>query len=159
MGQKLTIQDYDADLDLYRVKLETEGAAVYSQIGRALLYALVDIDWSVVLPRHMKGRTFTTGDIAWEFGDDMSESYNFNKKTQSGHYEVQVDTESQYGYFEHDELGDESGGGLWFEQSAEKDTDGNFKLELMDYDGVSELPKSVIKALREMGFIVGENFE
>ena len=43
-------------------------------------------------------------------------AYNFNKKTKVKHYEVEVDTESMYGNFEHDELGDESGGGLWFAQ-------------------------------------------
>ena len=52
------------------------------------------------------------------------------------------------GYFEHNELGDNCGGGLWFEG-----------LELIDYDGVYCLPKEVIQALRNTGFYVGEEFE
>lgn len=52
------------------------------------------------------------------------------------------------GYFEHEEYGDEYGGGLWFEGK-----------NLVDYDGVFELPKEVIQALRDTGFYVGEEFE
>ena len=51
------------------------------------------------------------------------------------------------GYFEHNELGDSCGGGLWFEG-----------LELIDYDGVYCLPKEVIQALRDMGFYVDPEF-
>lgn len=52
------------------------------------------------------------------------------------------------GYFEHNELGDNCAGGLLF--------DG---LRLIDYDGVFELPKEVIQALRGMSFYVGDEFE
>ena len=52
------------------------------------------------------------------------------------------------GYFEHNELGDNCAGELLF--------DG---LRLIDYDGVFELPKEVIQALRGMSFYVGEEFE
>lgn len=52
------------------------------------------------------------------------------------------------GYFEHNELGDNCAGELLF--------DG---LTLIDYDGVFELPKEVIQALRDTGFYVGEEFE
>ena len=52
------------------------------------------------------------------------------------------------GYFEHNEIGDECAGELLF--------DG---LRLIDYDGVFELPKEVIQALRGMSFYVGEEFE
>ena len=52
------------------------------------------------------------------------------------------------GYFEHEEYGDEYGGGLWFKGK-----------NLVDYDGVFELPKEVIQALRDTGFYVGEEFE
>ena len=43
------------------------------------------------------------------------------------------------GYFEHDELGEL--GGLWFSSG-----------ELYDYDGVYELPKSVIKAIKSLNY-------
>ena len=77
----------------------------------------------------------------------MSE-YDFTLKTKVGHYEVQIDPVAMYGWFEHDELGDESGGGLWF--------DGD---ELMDYDGIFELPMPVIEAIRQLGLTVDEEFE
>ena len=52
------------------------------------------------------------------------------------------------GYFEHEEYGDEYGGGLWFKGK-----------NLVDYDGVFELPKEVIQALRDLGFYVDPEFE
>ena len=51
------------------------------------------------------------------------------------------------GYFEHEEYGDEYGGGLWFKGK-----------NLVDYDGVFELPKEVIQALRDLGFYVDPEF-
>ena len=47
------------------------------------------------------------------------------------------------GYFEHDDYGE--GGGIWF-------TD----WELVDYDGVYELPEEVEKAIKHLGFSLGE---
>lgn len=79
--------------------------------------------------------------------------YNFNQKFQFGKYIVEIDTAANYGYFEHDELGDERGGGLWFDKRADN------RLELTDYDGMACLPKVIITGLRENGFIVDEDFE
>lgn len=45
------------------------------------------------------------------------------------------------GWFEHSELGDECGGGLWFEG-----------MTLVDYDGVYSLPEDVIDACEMLGF-------
>lgn len=70
----------------------------------------------------------------------MSE-YNFNQDLSTERYTVQIDTKAQYGYFEHNELGDEKAGGLWF--------DG---LRLSDYDGVWDLPKQVYAALVNAGY-------
>lgn len=47
------------------------------------------------------------------------------------------------GYFEHHVYGDERGGGLWFERK-----------ELIDYDGMSYLPKQVMEALKAAGYDV-----
>lgn len=47
------------------------------------------------------------------------------------------------GWFEHEELGDECGGGLWFAPR-----------ELVDYDGVFELPKEIVTMLRDRGYVV-----
>ena len=52
------------------------------------------------------------------------------------------------GYFEHNELGDNCAGELLFDGT-----------DLIDYDGVFELPKEVIQMLRDMGFYVSEEFE
>lgn len=81
--------------------------------------------------------------------------YNFDVKLRQGKFDIQVDTAANYGYFEHDELGDECGGGLWFAPSAAFAD----RLELIDCDGTAVLPKSVAKALREAGFIVGDDFD
>lgn len=79
-------------------------------------------------------------------------SYNFNKSFVYGKFDVKVDEKAKYGYFEHHEYGEDCGGGLWFERTA------SGKLELMDYDGVFELPRSVRNCLRENGFVVDDVF-
>ena len=68
-------------------------------------------------------------------------AYNFDKKEQVGDWLVEVDTAKQYGYFENQEHGGE--GGLWFKDN-----------ELVDYDGVYEIPKQVIMALQSMNLNV-----
>ncbi len=75
----------------------------------------------------------------------MTMEYNFDKRIQSGKFDIRVDSAAQYGYFEHDDLGEERGGGLWFEAN-----------DLIDYDGVAVLPKAVREGLRSLGFTVGE---
>jgi len=66
-------------------------------------------------------------------------AYNFDKKTQVGKWSVDIDSERQYGFFEHDDYGE--GGGLWFVDNM-----------LVDYDGVYELPDNVIKGIEDLGF-------
>lgn len=70
-------------------------------------------------------------------------SYDFTKDLSTSNFEVRIDEGAQYGYFEHKDLGDECGGGLWFEGD-----------ELVDYDGVFSLPKEVAEALLAAGYIV-----
>lgn len=87
-------------------------------------------------------------------------SYSFDKKFHGGKYTIQVDTKAMYGYFEHDILGDERAGGLWFDIAPSvKLVPDIERLELIDYDGMPVLPKDVAAALRENGFIVDEDFE
>lgn len=57
------------------------------------------------------------------------------------------DSETQ-AYFEHDRLGDNCGGGLWFDEDG-----------LMDYDGVFSLPQEVTNKLRELGIPVDTIFD
>ena len=47
------------------------------------------------------------------------------------------------GYFEHDSYGE--GGRLWF-----------YKWELVDYDGIEELPEQVEEAIKQLDFSLGE---
>lgn len=77
----------------------------------------------------------------------MSEC-EFTHKAVVGKYEVQIESSGTYGYFEHEDFGDEAGGGLWFEGK-----------ELTDYDGMATLPKDVIAGVRQLGFAVGKEFE
>jgi len=56
------------------------------------------------------------------------------------------------GYFEHNHLGDECGGGLWFEVTDNVKT-------LVDYDGVFALPREVTAALESAGIKVEEEFK
>jgi hypothetical protein len=65
--------------------------------------------------------------------------YNFDLNLSTERYAIEIDTASQYGYFQNNTTGTE--GGLWF--------DG---LTLVDYDGVPDLPKSVYTALVNAGY-------
>lgn len=86
-------------------------------------------------------------------------TYNFDKKMQTANFTVEVDTAACYGHFEHNECGDERGGGLWFEVNIETHRVGSDRiLELVDYDGVACLPLEVSGALIDAGFVVNEEF-
>lgn len=78
--------------------------------------------------------------------------YNWTKEVDNGKYTIKVAEPDLYGYFEHNELGEERGGGLWFFKNENGD------LELQDYDGVFALPLSVAKSLVELGIVVGNDF-
>lgn len=79
-------------------------------------------------------------------------AYSFNFTADDGVYTVEVDTAACYGYFEHNKLGDERGGELWFEAGP------GCKLELIDYDGTACLPKRVADILRRAGYVVSPDF-
>lgn len=55
------------------------------------------------------------------------------------YFEIIIDGDE--GCFEHNDLGDDCGGGLWF-----------VGMEVTDYDGVFELPKEVREALKAEGY-------
>ena len=82
--------------------------------------------------------------------------YNFDQKTKVGQWEVSIDTAAMYGFFEHDIEGE--GGGLWFDLDTSA-PDGSARLNLFDYDGRAVLPKKVAEAIRQLGHIVGPDFE
>ena len=74
-------------------------------------------------------------------------AYNFDIKVDNGEYTIEIDTTEHYGCFEHNKLGDESAGGLWFDDNG----------VLVDYDGVFELPHSVVGSLKFMGFTLDDD--
>ena len=65
--------------------------------------------------------------------------HTYTESLEKGNWEVKISPTTQYGYFENVKTG--SGGGLWFEGR-----------ELIDYDGVFELPKDVIDILGGAGY-------
>lgn len=80
----------------------------------------------------------------------MAHDYSMNLDTDK--YTIRVSPTTNYGYFEHNKLGDECGGGLWFEPVL-------MTMELIDFDGVACLPQDVVKALRAAGFILDSTFD
>lgn len=90
----------------------------------------------------------------------MSNSYNFDTilfPWGHEHGEVGIDSAALYGYWERKD-GSE-GGGLWFSREligGRLDQKG--PLELMDFDGAFELPKSVVSALISAGVVLDETF-
>jgi hypothetical protein len=63
---------------------------------------------------------------------------------------TEIDPAALYGYFERKD-GSE-GGSLWFENDGHR-------LVLVDYDGVTTLPKAIIECLRLNGATVDADFE
>lgn len=76
--------------------------------------------------------------------------YNFTQSLDAPNFTIQIDPAARYGYFEHHELGDECGGGLWFEPDGKT---------LADYDGVFELPGEVASALLQGGYVVHHDLD
>lgn len=79
--------------------------------------------------------------------------YNFNVKIETKNFTIEIAEGDLYGCFEHNRLGEDRGGGLWFQMCQDK------KLDLIDYDGTAYLPKEVLFALRDKGYTVDETFE
>lgn len=69
--------------------------------------------------------------------------YNFDLTLSNQRYTIEIDTTEQYGYFQNNQTGTE--GGLWFDGS-----------ELIDYDGVAELPPAVERALKSAGYTLDD---
>jgi len=68
---------------------------------------------------------------------------NNYKVTTTKNFDVCINVLGTYGYFEHHVLGEECGGGLWFEDG-----------ELVDYDGVYNLPLEVVIELENRGVLI-----
>ena len=74
-------------------------------------------------------------------------SYNVNLSTNK--FEIWINTEAKNGWFEDKIVGDENGGGLWFDKD----------MQLEDYDGVYFLPDDVRNQLMRNNFITQEMYE
>jgi hypothetical protein len=66
----------------------------------------------------------------------------------TANYTVEYDPSKLRGSFEHNTRGECSAGSLLF------DTDEEGKTRLLDYDGVTQLPKEVLHCLKNQGFVV-----
>lgn len=67
-------------------------------------------------------------------------AYKFNQVLSIPNYTIEIDTAAAYGYWQNESTGTE--GGLWFSGR-----------ELVDYDGVYQLPGRVDAALVAAGYI------
>lgn len=74
-------------------------------------------------------------------------AYHFDIQLETKKFEINVSRADRYGCFEHKRLGEDCGGGLWFEMEGAK-------LALCDYDGVCDLPREVVEALKGAGIDV-----
>lgn len=74
--------------------------------------------------------------------------YNWTLRKEGKEYEVQIDEAAKYGSFEHNTLGEDSAGGLWF----------NDQKELVDADGTYCVPPEVIEIVRGFGYTVSDDF-
>ena len=72
--------------------------------------------------------------------------HDYTETLESGNWLIKISPTTDYGYFENQDTGGE--GSLWFDGT-----------ELIDYDGVYELPKAVYSALKRAGYILGHHEE
>lgn len=89
-------------------------------------------------------------------------SYNFTQDLSTEKWDIKIDPDAKYGYFERNRDG--AGGGLWFgtvdaEDAGEGLSDVPTQLALIDYDGVPVLPQSIVKALRDAGYYLDEHYD
>lgn len=148
---------YDLTVIAKELRATADGEAYYGNALRVAkdLSFLTDVD-RAVLDRWATGAQnsadrFDLQEIAITIHRRSIETIEYDKKVHVAPYTVEVSTKEARGYFEHDEHGDELGGGLWFDTTGAK-------LELTDYDGVFCLPSRVIEALEQMDIIVPEEF-
>ena len=80
-------------------------------------------------------------------------AYQFDVKLTTPFYTLGIDAEEMYGYFEHNTVGEDKSGGLWFVKLGSS-------LELVDYDGpcVNGLPTQVFDALVAYGCSVDQDY-
>lgn len=76
----------------------------------------------------------------------MAKRHRYTKSLTIGKWETNISPSTNYGYFEN--INNGNSGGLWFENN-----------EIIDYDGVYELPQAVIEAVKKLGYGIDSSFE
>lgn len=80
-----------------------------------------------------------------------NEMHSFTVKASTKNFTIALSPDTLYGYFEHNRLGDEYGGGLWFEKVPTG-------LKLADFDGTSHLPREIAERLSADGVVITNEF-
>jgi len=66
---------------------------------------------------------------------------NYDKEIQIGKYQIKIDTSKDYGYFEHDDLGEDDGGSFTIEDN-----------EVVEMDGCFAIPEDVAEGILKLGY-------
>ena len=66
---------------------------------------------------------------------------DYDKSIQSGKYEIRIDSQQQYGYFEHDDFGEDDGGSFQMMNN-----------EVVEIDACFSIPLEVAHGIMELGF-------
>ena len=77
--------------------------------------------------------------------------HKFTVDASTKKFTVKISPDTLYGFFEHNTLGDDFSGGLWFELLPKG-------LKLIDFDGTSHLPREIAKALSANGVVLTNEF-
>lgn len=119
--------------------------------GARIVYNKLLGGWYVVVGPHqtpLAGRFDSKAEAqAWLGRKKNPDIHSLKTRKRSGNWEVTIYPSKHRGYFEHILTG--AGGGLWFDN----------RKSLQDYDGVYELPRHVVIAIRSLGFHVSRDFE
>lgn len=79
-------------------------------------------------------------------------NYNYTTNISTKNFEIKFDLDKEYGYFEHNQLGDECSGGIWLNSCMNAAHEKVFVVT--DYDGVFMLPTEVKDALLNFGILL-----
>jgi len=104
-------------------------------------FAELYLAWIATTPEHL--RTVALAGVMHQPEAEADKPADVERTLNTKNYEITLDLHGDHrGYFEHNTLGDERAGGLWYDENK----------NLTDYDGVAELPREVREALIADGF-------
>lgn len=82
-------------------------------------------------------------------------THQYNLTGETAFFDIKLDTEALYGYFEHRIIGEDFSGFMYFDKIMAV-TAAKRGLELTSFEGVSEIPAQVVSWLREEGVLIGD---